>query len=151
MNIIHGWRIFSNKINANIPIPVQLNEELDLIKGYLTGYLKFVLQNQIKPELIKGCIRKTIYEPFKARDISNEGKEAFLQFVDERWKKAENKENTERSIFSRKYGYSFKDMESDIEYYKKVTNNLLSNHITNVETTQPIFRIIIFFPTRYCS
>lgn len=79
--------------------PVQLNEELDLIKGYLTGYLKFVLQNQIKPELIKGCIRKTIYEPFKARDISNEGKEAFLQFVDERWEKAENKENTERSIF----------------------------------------------------
>lgn len=37
--------------------------------------------------------------------------------------------------FSRKYGYSFRDMESDIEYYKKVTNNLLSNHITNVETT----------------
>ena len=81
--------------------PVQLNEELDLIKGYLTGYLKFVLQNQIKPELIKGCIRKTIYEPFKARDISNEGKEVFLQFVDERWEKAENKENTERCIFSR--------------------------------------------------
>ena len=115
--------------------PVQLNEELDLIKGYLTGYLKFVFQNQIKPELIKDCIRTTIYEPFKTRDISNEGKEAFLQFVDERWEKAENKENTERCIFSRKYGYSFRDMESDIEYYKKVTNNLLSNHITNVETT----------------
>ena len=104
--------------------PVQLNEELDLIKGYLTGYLKFALQNQIKPELIKDCIRTTIYEPFKARDISNEGKEAFLQFVDERWEKAENKENTERCIFSRKYGYSFRDMESDIEYYKKVTRTV---------------------------
>lgn len=68
-------------------------------KGYLTGYLKFALQNQIKPELIKDCIRTTIYEPFKTRDISNEGKEAFLQFVDERWEKAENKENTERCIF----------------------------------------------------
>lgn len=56
-------------------------------KGYLTGYLKFALQNQIKPELIKDCIRTTIYEPFKTRDISNEGKEAFLQFVDERWEK----------------------------------------------------------------
>lgn len=115
--------------------PVQLNEEWDLIRVYLAGYLKFIQADQIKPELVKDCIHKRIYEPFNARDISNEGKDTFLQFLDERWKKAENKENTERCNFCKKYGYSFRDMESDIEYYRNGINNLLLNHITNVETT----------------
>lgn len=67
-------------------------------KGYLTGYLKFALQNQIKPELIK-LHSYNYLRTFQNQRYFNEGKEAFLQFVDERWEKAENKENTERCIF----------------------------------------------------
>lgn len=64
--------------------PVPLNEELESIKEKLIEYLNFIKKEQIKPELVKDCIRNVIYEPFKAQDISNEGKTNFEKFLIDR-------------------------------------------------------------------
>lgn len=77
--------------------PVPLNEELELIKDKLIEYLKLI-EEQIKPELVKDCIRKTIYEPFNINDISVSGQEQFQQFAEDRWKeKNVDKQNNDSS------------------------------------------------------
>ena len=83
-NEFYLWlkKIFK-KSGCKYDSPVPLNEELELIKGKLVKYLKLT-EEQIRPELVKDCIRNVIYEPFKAQDISNEGKTHFEKFLIDR-------------------------------------------------------------------
>ena len=97
--------------------PVPLNEELELIKGKLAEYLKFIEDEQIKPELVKDCIRNVIYEPFDANDISNGGKSSYKNFLTERIKLLATHSEEEINQFLHKYGYSYLERHSVIDLY----------------------------------
>ncbi len=97
--------------------PVPLNEELELIKGKLIEYLKLIEEEQIRPELVKDCIRNVIYEPFKAQDISNEGKTNFENFLRDRLEYLIGNDEQRVSSFLQRFGYSYIDRSSDIETY----------------------------------
>ncbi len=71
--------------NGKYANPIQLNDELELVKEYLAQYLMLVQKKQITPELIKDCIRNAIFEPFIPNDISNDGKIKFDEFLKQRW------------------------------------------------------------------
>lgn len=53
------------------PTPRKLDEEFEVLKTKLQKYLSNIQKEQIKPDLIKSCIRHAIFEPFDIRDISN--------------------------------------------------------------------------------
>ena len=117
--------------------PVSLNEELELIKGNLINYLKFIEDEQIKPELVKDCIRQIIYEPFDMNDISNNGQSVFREFVMNRWDMAQKEDKNERRFIANKYGYSMADKEYELkEYIRRVSdfsghwNNMQNGHYT---------------------
>ena len=97
--------------------PVPLNDELELIKEKLVGYLKFIEDERIKPELAKDCIRETIYEPFKAKDISNEGKKIFDDFLIGRLEYLTGGDEHGIDCFLQRFGYSYIDRNTDIETY----------------------------------
>lgn len=115
----YSWlkRIFKHD-KSEYTCPIQLNEHLELIKGYLAGYLKFIQKNQIKPELVKDCIRKTIYEPFCAKDISYEGNESFRQFLIDRLEFLTKASEPEIDCFLNQFGQSFLSQHSNIDTYK---------------------------------
>ena len=102
---------------------------MKLITSYLSGYLRVIQTNFVKSDLVKDCIRKTIYEPFFTRDISVKGKELFLQFLKGRWDESQIEDKTARHIFSANYGYSFDEMERDITFH-------LHDVVTNWESHQ---------------
>lgn len=97
--------------------PVPLNDELELIKEKLVEYLKFIEDERIKPELAKDCIRETIYEPFKAKDISNEGKKIFDDFLIGRLEYLTGGDEHGIDCFLQRFGYSYIDRNTDIETY----------------------------------
>lgn len=99
--------------------PVPLNEELELIKGKLIEYLKLIEEEQIRPELVKDCIRDVIYEPFKAQDISNGGNSKFKDFLSERMKFMATNPREAIIEFLNKYEYSYLDKHSDIDLYNE--------------------------------
>lgn len=109
--------------------PLQLNQDLEIIKEYLIGCLLPIQKRLIRPELVKACLRDTIYEPFSMRDISVKGKELFLQFLKGRWDESQIEDKTARHIFSANYGYSFDEMECDITFH-------LHDVVTNWESHQ---------------
>ena len=97
--------------------PVPLNEELESIKEKLIEYLNFIKKEQIKPELVKDCIRNVIYEPFKAQDISNEGKTNFEKFLIDRLEYLIGNDEQRVGCFLQRFGYSYIDRNTDIETY----------------------------------
>lgn len=97
--------------------PVPLNDELELIKEKLVEYLKFIEDERIKPELTKDCIRETIYEPFKAKDISNESKKIFDDFLIGRLEYLTGGDEHGIDCFLQRFGYSYIDRNTDIETY----------------------------------
>ncbi len=106
--------------------PDPLNEELESIKGKLAEYLKFIQEEQIKPELVKDCIRNVIYEPFKAQDISIEGKTNFEKFLIDRLEYLIGNDEQRVGDFLWRFGYSYIDRNTDIETYRK---SITSKHI----------------------
>ena len=66
--------------------PDKLNEELEIIKKYLTDYLNFIQENRISPKIVKDHILQIIYEPFRINDISISGQDQFKRFAENRWK-----------------------------------------------------------------
>lgn len=98
--------------------PQKLDKEFDIIKSKLTTYLTTVKKEQIKPELVKDCIRKTIYEPFCAKDISNEGNESFRQFLIDRLEFLTKASVPEIDCFLNQFGQSFFSEHSNIDTYK---------------------------------
>lgn len=103
--------------------PEQLNKDLDLIKTYLTVHLSLVQKENIKPDLVKECIRETIYEPFNARDISVGAQGLFEEFLVARLKYLSTEDDREIDSFLHRFGQSFGKTHSDIESYKESVQN----------------------------
>ena len=103
--------------------PEQLNKDLDLIKIYLTTHLSLVQKENIKPDLVKDCIRETIYEPFNVRDISVGAQGLFEEFLAARLKFLSSDDKYEIASFLRRFGQSLCKTHSDIELYKKSVQN----------------------------
>lgn len=79
-------KVFKDK-SCKYGDPIQLNEELELIKGALTGYLKSVQKHYIKSELRNPDIEQIIHEPFNFRDVAVSAQKQFLELVVSKWKK----------------------------------------------------------------
>lgn len=100
-----------------------LNKELDEIKKRLIEYLDGIQKDQIKPDLVKECIRKAIHEPYEAQDISIDGQPAFEDFAKKRLVFLQTHPKEEIEIFLNKFGESYFSDHSDIdEYNKKIAN-----------------------------
>lgn len=104
-NEFYLWlkKIFK-KDNCEYDSPVPLNKELESIKEKLVEYLKFIQENQIKPELVEDSIRNTIYEPFKPNDISNSGRIMFDEFLKQRWENGDYRAGDKCKQILLKYG-----------------------------------------------
>lgn len=110
----YSWlkRVF-RETDCGYTAPKKLNDELELIKIYLVVYLHKIQNEQIKPELVKGCIDKAIYEPFAARDISVESNEVFREFIIQRFESVRNNIDNGNSLL-RKYNKEPLHCRSDI-------------------------------------
>lgn len=104
-NEFYLWlkKIFK-KDNCEYDSPVPLNKELESIKERLVEYLKFIQENQIKPELVKDCIRDAIYEPFRACDISTNEYNKFNLFLKNRWENGDYRAEEKCKQILSKYG-----------------------------------------------
>lgn len=143
-NEFYLWlKMIFKKEDFRYRTPDSLNEEMESIKKKLAEYLKFIEDDQIKPELVKDCILNVIYEPFAAKDISNESTTIFIEFLTERLKFLATHSEEEINAFLKKYSCSYSDRHSDIDVYNdnvtqhrellKIEDRLsYSHHIANV-------------------
>ncbi len=109
--------------------PIQLNDELELVKEYLAEYLMLVQAKQITPELIKDCIRNTIYEPFKPNDISNGGRTKFDEFLKQRFGNGDYRAEDKCKRLLLKYEFPQEDSGEIAQY---VGNSDIDHHIYDV-------------------
>lgn len=100
-----------------------LNKELDEIKRLLIEYLDGIQKDQIKPDLVKECIRKAIHGPCEAQDISIDGQPAFEDFAKKRLVFLQTHPKEEIEIFLNKFGESYFSDHSDIDEYNKQIPN----------------------------
>lgn len=130
-NEFYLWlkKIFK-KSGCKYDSPVPLNEELELIKGKLVKYLKLT-EEQIRPELVKDCIRDVISEPFKAQDISNEGKTHFEKFLIDRLEYLIGNDEQRVGSFLQRFGYSYIDRNTDIETYEQLVTMSHESPVTH--------------------
>ena len=153
----HWLKKIFKEDNCEYDSPVPLNKELELIKEELIEYLKFIQENQIKPELVKDCIQKAIFEPFAAKDISNGGVAKFKDFLSERMKFMATGPEEETAEFLNKYGYSYLDRHSDIDLYNEQIINRkglpglseplnYSKHIKNVYESKELVPDVYLLP-----
>lgn len=110
--------------------PQGLDEELEIVKSKLIAYLSEIQKNQITPKLINEDIRKAIYAPFKAKDISIEGRTAFDEFLVERWKKAQNTESPECKNLFYRFCYNWQFDPYDIQTHVESCD--ISKHIDRI-------------------
>lgn len=100
-----------------------LNKELDEIKRLLIKYLDGIQKDQIKPDLVKECIRKAIHGPCEAQDVSIDGQPVFEDFAKKRLDFLATHSKMEKETFLNKFGYPYLSNHSDIdEYNKKIAN-----------------------------
>lgn len=100
--------------NCPYSSPVDLNDELDVVRARLIEYLQFVQYQFIKPEIVNDNLKHIMFEPFCIDDISNEGWRAFEKAMSDRLL---NKDI--RSLLD-KYGYSdseIRDIQTEIDVY----------------------------------
>ena len=86
-------KVFKDK-SCKYGDPIQLNEELELIKGALTGYLKSVQKHYIKSELRNPDIEQIIHEPFNFRDVAVSAQKQFLEYIVNKWAEKNRIEST---------------------------------------------------------
>ncbi|KAA2427492.1 hypothetical protein F2Y00_15005, partial [Alistipes onderdonkii] len=86
-------KVFKDK-SCKYGDPIQLNEELKLIKGALTGYLKSVQKHYIKSELRNPDIEQIIHEPFNFRDVAVSAQKQFLEYIVNKWAEKNRIEST---------------------------------------------------------
>lgn len=110
--------------------PQGLDKELDIVKSKLVAYLSEIQKTRIIPELKNEDIRKAIYAPFKAKDISVDGRTAFDEFLTERWGKAQNAESPECKSLLYKFCYNWQFDPYDIQ--KHVESCDVSKHIERI-------------------
>ena len=94
--------------------PIRLNEELELIKGALTDYLKSVQKHHIKSELKNPDIEQIIHEPFNFRDVAVSAQKQFLEHIVSKWAEKNRIESTGEEI------------KSD-ESFAAIASNLVTN------------------------
>lgn len=68
-----------------------LNKNMSCLREKLSGYLHTIQDKYIKREIYKRSIESIIYAPINYRDISEDGKVRFNQFLSRKWNSA-NKE-----------------------------------------------------------
>lgn len=129
--------------------PDQLNDELELVKGYLAGYLMSVQKERITPELMKECIRTAIYEPFDFQDTSVSGQDIFEKFLQHRWNSFSLKpeHDVARAFFARQYSYDCADMESSIKEYRASVGDF-SMHLSNIKSRPSVVPPCYLLPDR---
>lgn len=125
--------------------PLQLNQDLEIIKEYLIGCLLPIQKRLILPELVKACIRDTIYEPFSIRDISVGRQQDFRQFIQSRWKSAHTEDAASRQTLAANYGYSSEELEQQIRSYgfrKDMSTTELFQHIEARRPDVPAYYLL---------
>ena len=110
--------------------PQSLDAELEIVKSKLVAYLSEIQKTRIIPELKNEDIRKAIYAPFKAKDISVDGCNAFDEFLTERWEKAQNAESLECKSLLHRFGYNWQFDTYDIQ--KHIESYDVSKHIERI-------------------
>lgn len=110
--------------------PEGLDAELGIVKSKLVAYLSEIQKSRITPELINEDIRKVIYAPFKAKDISVDGRTAFDEFLTERWEKARNAESHECRDLLYRFGYNWQFDTYDVQ--KHIDACDVSKHIERI-------------------
>lgn len=82
--------------------PNILDDEFRIVKDELVKYLKEI---KIVSGLEIKCIRKIIYEPFNARDISISGRKKFNEFLAARWSAAHDVDMPECKRLLYRFGF----------------------------------------------
>ena len=113
-------KIVDDKTQKSYSTPAELDKEFEVIKTKLKKYLLNIQKERIKSDIIKDCIRDAIYEPFKARDISNESKNTFEKLLINRLENLIGNDEQIVGNFLRRFGYSYIDRNTDIETYGKL-------------------------------
>jgi len=109
--------------------PMPLNDELESIKEKLIEYLKFI-EEQIKPELVKDCIKHAVCEPFSAHDISINDRERFNDFLTERWNNGHDANEIACQQLLYRFGYSPSYETLDIAEHVNCCN--IQRHIERI-------------------
>lgn len=117
--------------------PLQLNQDLEIIKEYLIGCLLPIQKRFIQPERVKACIRDTIYEPFSIRDISVGRQQDFRQFIQSRWESAHTEDAASRQTFAANYGYSSEELEQQIRSYGFRKDMSMTELLQHIEARGP--------------
>ncbi len=111
--------------------PNKLNDELKILEENLIIYLTLIQTKCVKPELVKDCIQKIIYEPLKAKDISNEGKKIFEDFLIKRLECLIGNDEQRVGCFLQRFGYSYIDWNKKIETYRESITSKYEFPLTN--------------------
>lgn len=91
-----------------------LNAELNIIKERLIEYLSKIQDEKITRDIVNDQIKKIIFEPINANDISVSGRSLFLQFLNNRLDDLADMQ-TAASLFS-KYKLSSEEWQNIQEY-----------------------------------
>ncbi len=98
--------------------PIKLDEEFEVLKTKLQKYLSDIQKELIKSDLIKDCIRRTIFEPIDTKDISNGDWNILKQSFNARLKESENPNLVLHHYTSDLYECTIDDI---LKYRKKLT------------------------------
>ncbi|MCM1302222.1 MAG: bacteriophage abortive infection AbiH family protein [Alistipes senegalensis] len=143
--VYYRWltRIFKQG-GAEYVGPNKLNDELKTLEDNLVIYLAFIQAKFIKPELKVEDIRKAIYEPFNARDISIKSQEEFIKFVETKWNDVKSGNHSNRMLSARNYGNQFEDVRIYEDSYLK--QNDLTSHQNNIKEKYPYIPSYFLLP-----
>lgn len=105
--------ILDNKYKVEYPNVEVLNEQLKSLKGKLIKYLLEIQNERLKDDILIPRIKRIIYEPFRAKDISVSGREKFNEFIKNKWE-----EDIKSPLLNiKRYDISY--AVSDFDFYKK--------------------------------
>lgn len=100
--------------NSQYETAEDLNTELNIIKERLIEYLSKIQDEKITRDIVNDQIKKIIFEPINANDISVSGRSLFLQFLNNRLDDLADMQ-TAASLFS-KYKLSSEEWQNIQEY-----------------------------------
>jgi len=94
--------------------PKELNNDFKKIETKLIAYLSKIQAEQINDDLKNSEIEKLLFEPFNIDDISVGGRNAFIQFLSNRIKDAQEEGKAKELLY--RYGYSSALAWHNIQY-----------------------------------
>lgn len=96
----------------------QLDAELKLVADKLKTYLNYLQTHYIKDGMLIKNIQNIIYGPIHIDDISNQGKERFNQFLEERFKYLIDNTEWKNRLFSNRFELSYITINGEIRDYR---------------------------------